>query len=135
MTFERLDDRAIKRISGPAWDRMRPRFEAAHLSLIAVSDTAHGKLMTIYVKYLSEETGSRPFAVMWLRKSTELLIGLALPEKQIPKSAVDTQGIAYEGLTAYFRIEADNALPERFADMTRAAYGHLLTKVSGVDPS
>src|SRR5262245_55173257 len=82
VTSERLDPRALKRVSGHSWQRMRPLFEQVSNTILSLSPTANGKLTTIYVKFVSQETGIHPFAVLWIKKASEMVLGLALPERE-----------------------------------------------------
>ena len=61
--MERLDLRAVERISGPSWESLRPQFKAIHESIVGASPSASGELTTIYIKYTSAATAGKPFAV------------------------------------------------------------------------
>ncbi len=78
--MERLDERAAQRIAGPSWDEIRPLFAELHDVLIAVSPAASGELTTIYIKYMDKTKSQQPYAVLWIKKSTEMVLGLAVPE-------------------------------------------------------
>ncbi len=131
--MERLDQKAIDRISGPAWSGIRTLLASVHAAIIAVSPTAHGELTTIYIKYLSNETGVSPFAVVWVKKSSELTIGLAIPEAEAARRFLESPGINYQGLTAYFRIETGDSLPDDLSELAKAAYENILATASS-DP-
>ena len=76
-----LDVRATDRVSGPAWKAIKPHIDAVNAALLGVSLTSRGELTRIYIKYTSAETGCQPFAVMWVRSSSEIVIGLAPPAR------------------------------------------------------
>ena len=78
--IERLDDRAAERIAGAAWVDARPTIEAIHKSLILVDPSVTGELTTIYVKYRSD-TQADPFAVLWIKSSKKIVLGLSLPDE------------------------------------------------------
>jgi hypothetical protein len=124
-TFDRLDPKAIKRVGGPAWESIRPSFVAVHASVIEASPTAHGHMMTSYVKYLTDETGSQPIAVVWLSKSSELLIGLALPADTACPAAMEPMGMTYKGITVYLRVRATDPVPDGLVQLAVAAYQHV----------
>lgn len=128
--MERLDPRAIERISGPAWSRLRLQFEQIHQALIDVAATVHGTLTTIYVKYTDDDRcRSEPFAVLWTKTSKQLVLGLALPET----FNADLLGAApprhsYAGLTRYLVIAEGETIPVELAEWGRAAYEHVSTR-------
>ena len=127
--MERLDERAVERISGPSWDAIREHFERLHTELIAVSPTARGELTTIYVKYISDDTAGRPYAVVWIKKSTELVIGLSLPDDARTNLLSDApRGCKYAGLTAYLVVRPSDELPAEIGDWVRRAYQEVMAK-------
>lgn len=123
--FDRLDPPAIDRIRGASWAAMRPYVEVVHEHLISVSPNSFGELTTIYVKYTSAETGSNPYAVLWLRKSTEITLGLALDD--IPDGLSEAPaGCKYAGLTGFVILHAGDQIPGQLQCWARAAYEHAL---------
>ena len=121
-----LDQRAIKKISGPAWSNLRPAFMQVSELLLSTSASARGELTTIYVKYVSDETRNIPFAVVWLRKSSELTIGLALPDEESSSVFVEMpKGCKYAGLTRYLVLTADTGVPEKFDEWAAIAFRHI----------
>jgi len=109
MSDDRLDPRAIERISGPAWERLREVFTRLNELLLSLSPTVRGELTTIYVKYFGPETGSRPFAVLWMKRASELTLGLSLPEASDVSALTDApSGCKYAGLTRYLTISAEH---------------------------
>lgn len=124
--MERLDERARQRVGGAAWDAIRPKFEQINEALMSVSDTTTGELTTIYIKYTSAETGSNPFAVLWVKKSTEMTLGLALPENfKSEQISGPARNMKYTGLTGYITIGLDDDVPKEISDWVSAAYAHL----------
>ena len=102
--MERLDPRASKRVSGPSWAKVRPQFERINEALLAVSPETQGMLTTVYVKY-APDPHQQPFAVLWVRKSTELVLGLSLPEEfESPHLGESPVGCKYAGLTWYLTV-------------------------------
>ncbi len=127
-TRDRLDPRAIERVSGPAWEGLRNPFLELSDVLLAVSPHASAQLTTIYVKYRTNaDTDGSVFAVAWLKRSTELVVGLALPENQIPPQlGTAPRGMKYPGLTGYLRLGADTSVPPDLAEWARAAYDYAV---------
>jgi len=126
--LDRLDERANKRIAGPAWDGIRRQIEIIHRALVAVSPTASGELTTIYVKYSTRETGTQPYAVLWIKKSTELILGLALPRgHNLDGITPFPSRLKYTGLTVYLRITPESEVPDVLRELARDAYAHLLS--------
>lgn len=113
--MERLDARATERINGPSWYSLRPQFNAIHSALINVAPSVRGELTTIYIKYRVSEDNQNPFAVVWVKKSTELVIGLALSGPR-PNGLIDSPaGCKYAGLTAYLTVNPGDSLPVEFS--------------------
>ena len=125
--FNRLDPRAVKRLSGPSWEKIRPQLAAIHATIIAVSPTVHGDLVTTYVKYTSDETGPQPFAVLWVASSAAIVLGLALPDTiSIPPEAAPSRKLMYKGLTGFFRFGPEDGMAPELPAWAAAAYNSLL---------
>ena len=125
--MERLDPRATERISGPSWEAMRPKFAEINEALLSVSSDAQGELTTIYVKYTAPSTGGRPYAVVWLKKSTELVVGFSLPDSVTsPRLTPPPRAYRYSGLTKYLILSPDDPLPAELATWAAQAYQHVL---------
>ena len=123
--MKRIDERAVKRVSGPSWTGLRRQFEELHEVLTAVSPSARGELTTIYVKYVADEIGDKPFGVVWLKKSTELVVGLALPEGYESRGLVPPiPGYKYARLTAFLRITPEGSVPPELHHWAYDAYEH-----------
>ncbi len=122
-----LDIKAVDRVSGPAWKTIRPHIDGVNAALLHVSPTARGELTRIYIKYTTVETGPQPFAVMWVRSSSEVVIGLALPaDFCVGEITKPQKPIAYSGLTTYFCLTAKDELPVGIREWSRAAYTNSL---------
>src|SRR5262249_42818521 len=127
MDVKRLDSRAVERVSGPAWEGLRDSFFSVSQTLLNVSAEAESELTTIYVKFRTKAGPlGKVFAVVWLKKSAELVVGLALPDgvqddflTQAPPAH------KYPGLNAYFRIRPGEALPSPIKSWAKAAFDHV----------
>jgi hypothetical protein len=121
--LEQLDQRANERISGPAWDELRPIITAVHSALVSPSSTASGELTTIYVKYTNAAAGANPYAVMWIKKSSSLVLGLALPATHSsPLFMAAPTGCKYAGLTKYLTFTTGDIIPPDLSSWVEAAY-------------
>jgi hypothetical protein len=122
-----LDSRALKRISGPAWDDIRPLFLDLSTLLLAASPKARATLTTIYVKYeLQRGEDWRVFAVAWLRKSTEIVVGLSLPETtKSPEFHATPKGCFYMRLSKYFTLKKNTRLPKELAAWASMSAEHV----------
>lgn len=122
--MERLDPRAVKRVSGPAWASLRGHIDRLNEMLLGVAPTARAELTTIYIKYtIDSKTGRKPFAVLWVKKSTELILGLALPQEV--KAAVlhdSLEGYKYAGLTAFLVVTPNHDLPDELEEWVKIAF-------------
>ncbi len=123
-----LDERTIERVSGPAWNNLRDTFLRISDILLSVDNEATSELTTIYVKFFvgNHQTGMKVYAVVWLKKSTELVIGLALPP------TVDSLGLVdpppqkkYAGLTRYLIIKEADSIPPELKVWAQEAYRSL----------
>ena len=123
-TMERLDPRASKRVSGPSWAKVRPQFERINEALLGVSPETQGMLTTVYVKY-APDPHQQPFAVLWVRKSTELILGLSLPEAfESPLLGESPVGCKYAGLTWYLTVLPEDDVPDEIDDWAKLAHAH-----------
>jgi hypothetical protein len=122
-----LDQRAIDKIGGPAWTPIRPLFNSIVSGLLGVSDTSRGELTTIYIKFTADETGSQPYAIVWLRKSSQLTIGLSLPEDtEHPAFSPMPKGCKYAGISKYFELTSDDRKPDGFDDLASEAIKNVI---------
>lgn len=121
--MERLDSRAVERISGPAWEGIRPQFNQIAEAILSVAEDTKGELTTIYIKYSGPSTRNRPYAVVWVKKSTELVVGFSLPSVTAsPLLQAAPAGCKYAGLTKYFVIRPGDSVPPDVTDWARQAY-------------
>jgi len=126
---ERLDPRAIEKMSGPAWHELRPSFDQLCEALLDVSSDAKGELTTIYIKFTAPETENQPFAVLWIKKTTELTLGLALPDDlKAPQLAGPPKGCKYAGLTKYLVLRIGDDLPAEIQRWSKKAYDTVRNK-------
>ena len=132
MNNQQLDQRAINKVSGPAWQNMRPTFDVLTDALLSVDATSRGELTTIYVKFTSSETAGRPYAVLWLRKATELTLGLALPDGvESPLLVGAPRGCKYAGLTRYLVLRQGDGIPDSLAEWSRIAHDTMQERTGG----
>ena len=123
--LERLDKRAADRISGPAWDEIRAVITLAHSALVSPSESCSGELTTIFVKYVDASAGTMPYAVMWIKKSSSIVVGLTLPTTvNVPLLASAPAGCKYAGLTRYLCLKAGDEVPAELASWAKEAYRH-----------
>jgi hypothetical protein len=120
---ERLDEEAVKRVSGPSWELLRAAFFDASRVLLAVCPEATSELTTIYVKFCVSTAKKAVYAVVWLKNSKQIVIGLSLPEEvESPRLGPPPQGTKYKGLTKYLTIRPDELIPKEFAAWARLAF-------------
>jgi hypothetical protein len=124
--IDKLDIRAIERISGPAWDSLRSHFISIHIALVTVGSDVRGDLTTIYIKYTSPDLGQTPFAVVWVKKASEIVVGLALPvDFTFSDLTEPPAGCKYAGLTRYFKVKQFDDVPSELAKWAVIAYEHI----------
>lgn len=124
-----LSERARKKVAGPAWNAIRPAFEEINDALLSVSPDSFADLTTVYIKYcVSSDPTARVFAVIWVKTSKELVVGLALPDDlEDARLSGAPPGTTYKGLTRYFAIKSGDSVPDSIGDWARSAYELTLT--------
>jgi hypothetical protein len=120
----------VQKISGAAWAPLKQQFFDASEALLRVADGARSELTTIYVKYSIEIVDKWiPYAVIWIKKSSELVIGLALPDDFEATGVVaPPSGLKYPFLTKYVVIRAGEQLPSQFGEWARLAHSNVVSK-------
>ena len=125
--LDRLGPKATKRVGGKAWAITRPQFERIHNFLVSASADASVELATVYVKYTVPAI-RQPFAVLWVKKSTELVLGLALPEDYTTSILSDAPNhIVYAGLTKYLCIHPGDPVPSELSKWAKDALVHAMS--------
>jgi hypothetical protein len=121
--MSRLDQRAVERVSGPSWQAIKPAVLEIGEALLGASKDARSNLTTIYVKF--ERRDGSVYAVMWIKKSSQAVTGLALPEDTEHERLHDApKGMTYPGLTRYFTVQEGDDVPSDLADWGKAAYAN-----------
>jgi hypothetical protein len=129
---ERLDQRAIEKMSGPSWEPLRPIFFDTSLVLLAVSPEAMSELTTIYVKFFISTARRDVYAVVWLKNSKQIVIGLSLPDEvESAHLCPPPQGMKYRGLTKYLTLRPGEEIPDELADWARLAHACTLGSLTG----
>jgi hypothetical protein len=129
MITNRLDSRAVQRVSGPSWQAMRPTFNALSDALLGVSPTTRGELTTIYIKYVCTESNNQPYAVIWIKKANEVTVGLALPEEIDSSCFVAAPPkCKYAGLTRFLVLRQGDTIPADFTFWAEKAYHHVRSR-------
>lgn len=118
-----LDERAIKRLQGRAWDAIRPVLDDVTQSLLSVDESARGVLTTIYIKFTSAATRDTPYAILWVRKSQQIILGLAHPEP-LPDGLGNAPAgnLKYNGITGYLTLNVGDIIPSDLNGWVLAAY-------------
>lgn len=122
-----LDQRAIEKVSGPSWEGLREQFFEVSEAILGVSPNCSSELTTIYVKYRTGPPGDGGVhAVAWLKRSSELVVGFALPGGFVePKLTGAPPGMKYPGITGYLRIARGNEVPPEVGEWARLAYENV----------
>jgi len=91
-----------------------------------VPGTARGELTTSYVKFLDQETQPQPYAVLWIKKASEMVLGLSLQNEASPPCFTHApRGYGYKGLTKYVAIHEDDKIVPDLADWVQVAYAQV----------
>src|SRR5690349_2824932 len=113
-----IDPRIQERLRGPAWSQVRDTFFDLCDRVLSVAPNTRADLTTIYVKFvISADATSPVYAVAWLKTAKNVVIGFALPESIQDESLESAPtGMTYKGITKYFRVTADAALPPSISE-------------------
>jgi hypothetical protein len=124
-----LSQRTIAKVSGPSWESLRGQFMQIARLLLAISSDADSDLLNNYVKFTINSAPDSPvYAVIWLKTSQRLIVGLALPEKYDAHGLGPAlPGTTYKGLTKYFVVERGGAGPKGLAKWAGLAHQIALT--------
>ncbi len=125
-----LSSRVIEKVAGPSWDGSREKLMDIFNTLLSVSPDTRGELATSYVKCtVTDEVVSPVFAVVWIKTSKKVTIGLALPESfESDKLDAAPPGTVYKGLTGYFTLTEDDDVPFELSHWADVAYNSVTTK-------
>ena len=124
-----LSQRIIAKLSGPAWEALRGQFTQMARRLLAVSPAASSELVTTYVKFTTtSDPQTRIFAVIWLKSSKRLVVGLSLPEEcEAAELGPALPGTMYKGFNKYFVVERGGTVPKGLAEWAALAYQNALS--------
>ena len=124
-----LSQRAIEKVSGPSWDDTRDKFMTIAETLLSVSPNAKGDLTTIYVKFtVSPDVFAEVYAVVWIKTSKRLVVGLALPQTaDMTGLGSAPPGTRYKGLTGYFSVTHQDAIPDKLSVWAIIAYESVMS--------
>jgi len=125
-----ISEKAREKVSGPSWDAMRPKFDDMTDTLLSVDADAFADITTIYIKFtISNQATSPVYAVMWVKSSKRLVVGLALPEDDVPDDLGKApKGMSYKGLTGYFTVEQEDDIPSSLAEWATNAFNFVASK-------
>lgn len=115
-----LDPRAVKRVSGPAWRPLKAAVLQIAETLLGVSDQATSEMGTIHVRF--ERPDGSIYAIMWLKKSARVVVGLALDDAPGERLHEPPADMIFPGLTRYFTVTGGEAVPPELAAWASAAF-------------
>lgn len=127
-----LSERARQKVAGPAWDKLRNQFNRITHAILDVDSNAHGELTTVYVKFtIDSAPDSRVYAVVWVKSSKHLTLGLALPPgSDAVGLGPAPKGMAYRGVTRYITIGPGDRVPEDLPEWAAKAYEAVKSNAS-----
>lgn len=121
--IERLDEKAVQKVSGPSWEPLREDFVKLSEDLLSVSQDTASQLTTIYVKFCTTSAMNEVYAVVWIKTSKKIVVGLSLPEDfEDDRLGPPPKGHAYKGLTKYFSVTEEEPVPKRLSRWAKLAY-------------
>jgi len=128
MNHERLSLDAVKRVSGPKWEALRPLFFQMADTLLNINSDSLGVLTTIYVKFQTSKSASSPvFGVAWLKTTSQIVLGLALPASiESPLLSPAPKGMSYKGLTKYLTVKPADTIPSELSSWASVAYANVI---------
>jgi hypothetical protein len=127
-----LDANSIRKTSGPAYDKVRPQLDRITAALLAVSPTAQGILTSSYIRFVEgPEAESVPYAVLWVKSSKRVALGLALPEGVDSDLLKPPDKHTYGGLTRYFSVVPGGSVPDEIGEWASLAYQNVQSSQKG----
>lgn len=122
-----ISDKALEKVAGPAWDALRTQFNEITEILLSVDPDTFADLTTIYIKFTLTNAASSPvYAVMWVKSSKQLVVGLALPEDMHSEGLGPApKGMNYKSLTGYFAVEPGTPVPVELAGWAKEAFENV----------
>lgn len=121
-TIDGLDPAAIAKVSGPAWEPMRTTFFQVCEALLSATEEVCSELTTVYVKFMRDCGSREVYAVVWIKSSKQLVIGLALPEDvDAPEFTSAPRGTSYRGLTKYLCLRPSDDAPQALSEWAKQA--------------
>lgn len=121
--MSQLTQEAVEKIKGPAWDGVREMIMQISEELLSVSGEAGNALTTIYVKFTIGSGAASPvYAVMWLKTSKEVTVGLAMPEPLDEGLGAAPPRMSYKGITGYFSLKVGDSVPEKLSFWAQKAF-------------
>ena len=126
-----IDDK----LESKGWDALRPVFSEIHGTLLSADAAASSKAETIYIKYrLKDDVYGKVFAVVWIRTTKRLTVGLALPDDiGHPLLGPQPPRMNFPPLNRFFVVEQGGAAPEELSDWAKVAYKHVTDLVARGD--
>lgn len=123
--YERLDPRAVAKVAGGGYAETREIFRAMHEAAIAMSPTVSGTMTTIYIKYVDPEVSPQPFAVLWIKKSTEMIMAFSHPDDYSAVGLLQAERpYKYADLNTLLTVSAGHKVPDQLGEWMRDAYQH-----------
>lgn len=121
--IERLDERAVQKVSGPTWETRREDFFKMSETLLSVSPDTASQLTTIYVKFCTTSAMNQVYAVVWIKTSKAIVVGLSLPD-DFEDERLDSapKGHSYKGLTKFFTVTTESPVPTPLLRWAQLAY-------------
>ncbi len=125
-----LNQRAFERVGGRAWAGLREQFFEISSALLGSAPDCSSELTTIYVKYRTGAPGAgNVHAVAWLKRSSELAVGFALPDGLEHSRLISApRGINYPGITGYLTIVPGEPVPSEIGEWARMSYQTASTR-------
>ncbi len=132
MEIKRLSTDAVQRVSGPSWQPLKAAFLDISGILLSVSPDSIGTLTTIYVKFqLNSAPSAGVYAVVWLKTSKELVVGLSLSDDfSSPHLGEAPPGMKYKGINRYFSLKPGQPIPVLIAEWATEAYRYATSQAT-----
>jgi hypothetical protein len=120
---ERLDEKAVQKVSGPTWESLREDFFKISRKLLSVCPVTASQLTTIYVKFCTTTAMNEVYAVVWIKTSKQIVVGMSLPDDvEDARLGPAPKGHTYKGLTKFFTVTHDDPIPDGLLRWAKLAY-------------
>lgn len=125
--MRKYNEKIDNKINGPAWNNIRDKIKHVIQLLLAVDESTVAELTTIYIKFkITDKIIFPVYAVLWLKSSKKILLGLATHDKINNEVIIDPPSDRkYKGLKSYLWLKENEDIPTGLEIWIKEAYQNI----------